>query len=113
MSIGKSVGAKSPHSCLSLYDPMDCSPPGSSVQGILQARYGNGLPLLPPGDLPDPGIEPASLTPPALAGGFFTTSATWKRGYAYCVVMPGSLPMGCIQVRSMDLGPALDVIVAK
>ena len=32
----------------------------------------------PPGDLPDPGIEPTSLTSPALAGGFFTTSATWK-----------------------------------
>ena len=45
------MGAKSPHSCLSLYDPMDCSPPGSSVQGILQARYRNGLPLPPPGDL--------------------------------------------------------------
>ena len=31
-----------------------------------------------PGDLPDPGIEPASLMSPALAGGFFTTSATWE-----------------------------------
>ena len=31
------------------------------------------LPLPTPGDLPDPGIEPASLTSPALAGGFFTT----------------------------------------
>ena len=30
------------------------------------------------GDLPDPGIEPASLVSPALAGGFFTTSTTWK-----------------------------------
>ena len=28
----------------------------------------------PPGDLPDPGIEPASLAPPAWAGGFFTTA---------------------------------------
>ena len=32
----------------------------------------------PPGDLPDPGIEPVSLTSPALAGAFFTTSATWE-----------------------------------
>ena len=32
----------------------------------------------PPGDLPDPGIEPASLTSPALAGRFFTTSITWE-----------------------------------
>ena len=36
---------------------MGCSPPGSSVHGILQARILSGLPLPPPGDLPDPGIE--------------------------------------------------------
>ena len=32
----------------------------------------------PPGDIPDPGIEPGFLMPPALAGGFFTTSTTWE-----------------------------------
>ena len=37
-----------------------------------------GLPRRPPGDLPDPGMEPASLTFPALGGGFFTTSANWE-----------------------------------
>ena len=36
------------------------------------------LPFPSPGDLPDPGMEPASLTSPALAGGFFTPSATWE-----------------------------------
>ena len=41
-------------------------------------EYWSGLPRPPPGDLPDPGIEPVSLTSPALAGGFFTTSATWE-----------------------------------
>ena len=41
-------------------------------------EYWSGLPCPSPEDLPDPGIEPASLTSPALAGGFFTTSATWK-----------------------------------
>ena len=41
-------------------------------------EYKSGLPLPPPGDLPDPGIESSSLTSPTLAGGFFTTSATWK-----------------------------------
>ena len=40
--------------------------------------YWSGLPLLPPGDLPYPGIKPASLGSPALAGRFFTTSATWE-----------------------------------
>ena len=38
-------------------------------------EYWSGLPGPPPGDLPDPGIESVS---PALAGGLFTTSATWE-----------------------------------
>ena len=41
-------------------------------------EYWSGLPCPPPGNLPDPGIEPVSLTSPALAGGFFTISATWE-----------------------------------
>ena len=57
---------------------MDYSLPGSSVHGILQAKYWSGLPCPPPGGLPDPGIEPMSFRSPALAGGFFTTSATWE-----------------------------------
>ena len=55
---------------------MDCSLPGSSVRGILQAS--SGLPFPSSGGLPNPGIEPTSLTFPALAGGFFTSSATWE-----------------------------------
>ena len=41
-------------------------------------EYWSGLPFPPPGDLLNPGIKPASLMSPALAGGFFTTSATWE-----------------------------------
>ena len=41
-------------------------------------EYWSGLPFPSPGDFPNPGIEPSSLTSPALAGGFFTTSATWE-----------------------------------
>ena len=41
-------------------------------------EYGSGLLCLPPGDLPDPGIESRSLTSPALTGRFFTTSTTWE-----------------------------------
>ena len=37
-----------------------------------------GLTCLPPGDFPDPGIEPTSLMSPALADGFFTTNTTWE-----------------------------------
>ena len=44
-------------------DRIDCSPPGSSVHGILQARILEGLPFPPPGHLPDPGIK---LRSPAL-----------------------------------------------
>ena len=39
---------------------MDCSPPGSSVHGILQARILEWLPFPSPGDLPNPGIKPRS-----------------------------------------------------
>ena len=39
-------------------------------------EYWSGLPRPSPGDLPDLGIKPTSLMSPALAGGFFTTSAT-------------------------------------
>ena len=41
-------------------DYMDCSPPGSSVHGILQAGIWSGLPFPSLGDLPDLGIEPGS-----------------------------------------------------
>ena len=37
-------------------------------------EYWSGVPFLTPGDLPNPGVEPAFLASPALAGGFFTTS---------------------------------------
>ena len=46
--------------------------------GFSRQEYWNGLPFLTPGDLPNPGIKPASLVSPALAGGFFTTSDTWE-----------------------------------
>ena len=55
---------------------MDCSPPGSTVHRILQAKSWSGSPCPPPGDLPNPGIEPVSLMSLALAGGFFTTWAS-------------------------------------
>ena len=48
------------HSCLTLCDPMDCSPPGSVSMGFCSQEYWSGLPSLSPGDLPDPGIEPGS-----------------------------------------------------
>ena len=56
--------AKLLHSRLTLCDSLDCSPPGSSVHGILQQEYWSGLPCPLPGDLPDPGIELESPVAP-------------------------------------------------
>ena len=58
-----------------------CSLPGSSVHGILQARILEGFAISSSraSSWPwDPGIEPTYLMSPALAGGFFTTRATWE-----------------------------------
>ena len=44
--------------------------------GFSIGEYWSGLPCPPPGNLPNPGIEPISLMSPTLAGGFFITSAT-------------------------------------
>ena len=46
--------------------------------GLSRQEYWSGLPSPPPGDLPDPGIEPVYLMSPASAGRFFTTSAAWE-----------------------------------
>ena len=64
--------AQSLHSCLTLCDRMDCSLPGSSDHGILQAK------ILKWVGIPDGGITLVSLMSSVSAGGFFTTSATWE-----------------------------------
>ena len=51
--------------------------------GFSREEYWNGLPCPLPWDLPSPGTEPASLTSPALAGKFFTTTATWEIQWSY------------------------------
>ena len=44
--------------------------------GFSRQEYRGGLPCPPPGDLPDPGVEPVSFMSPALADGPFTTLTT-------------------------------------
>ena len=51
--------------------------------GFSGQEYWSGLPCPPPGDLPDPGIEPVSLMSPALAGSFFTMNATWGWSFGF------------------------------
>ena len=72
--------------------------------GFPRQEYCSGLSFLSPGDFPEPGIEHTSLASPALAGGFFTTSATWEAQMmsTYCSSVgkesacsagnPGSIP---------------------
>ena len=111
MSPALAGAAKSLQSCPTLCNPIDCSPPGSSVSGILQARtlewvaisFSNACmhakslrscPTLcdpmdgsPPGSLVHRILQArtlewvAFLLHPALAGGFFATSTTWDPGF--------------------------------
>ena len=68
--------AKLLQSCPTVYDPMVCQ--ALLSMGFSGQEYWSGLLCPPPGDLPNPGVEPESLMFPALAGGFFNTSTTWE-----------------------------------
>ena len=50
----------------------------SLSRGFSRQEFWSVLPFPPPGDLPNPGIEPKSLMSPALAGRFFMSSGTWE-----------------------------------
>ena len=62
-------------SCLTLWDSVCCSLPGSSIHGIFQARILEWLPFPPPGDLPNLGIEPR---PPTLQANFLLSESPEK-----------------------------------
>ena len=63
-------------SCPTLCDPMDCSHQAPLSMAFSRQEHWSGLPFSPPGDLPNPGIEPVSLMSPACR--FLTASATWE-----------------------------------
>ena len=100
-----------------LCDPMDCSPSGSSVHGILQTRIVEGVAIIFSRRSFQPGIEPEFLTSPALAGRFFTTSSTWEAQINALVLvaqlcptfcdpmgysLPGSSVHGILQTRILE-----------
>ena len=69
--------AKSLQSCLTLGDPMDCSPPQTPLSmGFSRQEYWSGLPCPSPGDLPDLGIESGS---PALQAGSLSSEPLGNR----------------------------------
>ena len=61
--------------CVTLWAVAGQAPPS---MGFSRQEYWSRLPCSPTGDLPDPGIKSTSLESLALAGRFFTTSATWE-----------------------------------
>ena len=74
-SCERCVHAESLQSCPTLCDPMDCSPPGSSVHGDSPGKNtGGGCDALLQGIFPTQGSNPHLFMFPALAGGFFTNS---------------------------------------
>ena len=84
--------------------------------GFSRQEYWNGWPFPSLGDFPNPGINLASLRSPALAGGFFTTSATWvgstaaAKSLQSCPTLcdpidgsqPGSPVPGILQARTLE-----------
>ena len=77
--------AKSVQACPTLCDPRDWTVARQAplFMGFSRQEFWSWLPCPPPGDLPNPGIEPESLLSPALAGGFCITSPTWEAASHY------------------------------
>ena len=63
--------------CLTLCNPSECGWPGSSVHGIFPGKN-SGVEFFPPGDLPNPGIEPTSSMSPRLQANYVPTEP-WER----------------------------------
>ena len=77
-STAAAAAAKSLQSCPTLCNPIDGSPPGSPVPGILQARTQQWVAMPSSRGASQPRDRIHISASPALAGGFFTTSATWE-----------------------------------
>ena len=77
------IGAKSLQLHPTVRDSMDWTVNRQAPlsMGFSRQEYWSGLPFLSPRDLPDPGIEPASLMSLALVGQFFTAVATWETSF--------------------------------
>ena len=65
-------------SCLTLVTPWTVAHQALWFMELLRQEYWSGLPFPSSGNLPDPGIGPASPASSTLSGGFLTTCATWE-----------------------------------
>ena len=80
-ALGTYVHTESLKSCPTLCNPMDCSPQGFSIHGLLQARTLERVAISSSSGCPQPRYQTHGRSP-ALAGGFFITSATWKLSFS-------------------------------
>ena len=80
-------------SSLTLCDPMDCSPKGSSVWGNSPDKNTGWIAMPSSRGFPVPGIEPESLTSTALAGSFFTINTTWETSLQKQLLVSILLPL--------------------
>ena len=71
--------------------------------GFSRQEYWSGLPCPPPGDLPNPGIEPVSLMSPALTSGLFTIGFTWESEAARKRRLSGDPLLGRENVSSFSM----------
>ena len=65
--------------------------------GFSRQEYWSGFPCTLPGDLPNPGKEPASLISLASAGKFFTTSTTWEAQMEESDQIRSGQPLSCVR----------------
>ena len=77
--------------------PMDYSPPGSSIHGAFQARILEWVVILYSGYLPNAGIEPMSLGPPALSGGFLILNTLFHMLFLSCFSFFVVQLLSCVQ----------------
>ena len=78
--------------------------------GFSRQEYCSGVQCSPPGELPDPGIKPAFLMSPALAGRLFATSATWEALWNHRTVYKSRLLLRTLLAAEVDTDPGMPAL---
>ena len=98
--------------CPTLCHLMDVARQAPLFIGFSRQEYWSALQCPLPGDHPNPGIEPSSLTSPALAGGFFTTSTTWE-AHLYTYMLRVNLHCCRVETRRRQWQPTPVLLPGK